>query len=176
MAREEDRTDRFNLGAYRCPISARSAVNQRWFDIGLNWFYGFNTKKTSSVLKGLETGAPAPNSNVVEALQICKRSIRLSDEAGIAQHPAILHLDIHLLEMSDMLERGMRSADPTTPSRLRSAYRFVPSGGSRRSDVLALQVGPHSSPNRARIDVPRHSKAVSSCGISNNGCLRRSRK
>src|ERR1700675_586690 len=42
MAREEDRMDRFNLGAYRRPISTRSAETQRWFDIGLNWCYGFN--------------------------------------------------------------------------------------------------------------------------------------
>jgi hypothetical protein len=34
--------DRFNLGAYGRPISTRSAETQRWFDIGLNWCYGFN--------------------------------------------------------------------------------------------------------------------------------------
>ncbi len=34
--------DRFNLGAYGRPISTRSAQTQRWFDIGLNWCYGFN--------------------------------------------------------------------------------------------------------------------------------------
>src|ERR1700759_3296780 len=34
--------DRFDLGAYGRPISTRSAETQRWFDIGLNWCYGFN--------------------------------------------------------------------------------------------------------------------------------------
>ena len=34
--------DRFDLGAYKRPISTRSAETQRWFDIGLNWCYGFN--------------------------------------------------------------------------------------------------------------------------------------
>jgi tetratricopeptide (TPR) repeat protein len=227
--------DRFNLGVYRRPISTHSAETQRWFDIGLNWCYGFNheegikcfekaletdpgcafvywgiayaagpfynltwkehgeteansaTKRcfehvqlaranaasaseverrliealacrfqkphrvtpqefeqwddayagqmrlvyasfpddhdvmallvealmmrTVRRLWNLKTGEPAQNSDVVEALEVCERSIRLADAAGIAQHPAIVHLHIHLLEMSTMPERGMRSAD-----------------------------------------------------------------
>src|SRR5438445_620484 len=66
--------------------------------------------RTVRRLWNLKTGAPAPNSDVLEALQVCERSIRLADEAGIAQHPAIVHLQIPLLEMSTMPERGMRPA------------------------------------------------------------------
>ncbi len=227
--------DHFDLGTYRRPISTSSAETQRWFDIGLNWCYGFNheegikcfekaletdpdcafvhwgiayaagpfynltwkehgkdeanraTKRcfdhvqlaragsagaspveqrliealavrfqqphgvepaefeqwdnayaaamrqvyrdfpddhdvmaltvealmmrTVRRLWDLKTGRPAPNSDVLEALEVCERSIRLSDEAGAAPHPAILHLHIHLLEMSTQPERGIRSAN-----------------------------------------------------------------
>lgn len=67
--------------------------------------------RTVRRLWNLKTGAPAENSDVIEALEVCERSIGLADAAGIAQHPAIVHLHIHLLEMSAMPERGMRSAD-----------------------------------------------------------------
>jgi tetratricopeptide (TPR) repeat protein len=67
--------------------------------------------RTVRRLWNLKTGAPAPNSDVLEALDICERSIRLSDEAGATPHPAALHLHIHLLEMSTQPERGMRSAE-----------------------------------------------------------------
>ncbi len=34
--------DQFNLGTYRRPVSTQSPEAQRWFNIGLNWCYGFN--------------------------------------------------------------------------------------------------------------------------------------
>jgi tetratricopeptide (TPR) repeat protein len=67
--------------------------------------------RTVRRLWDLKTGQPAPNSDVLEALEVCERSIRLADGAGSSPHPAILHLHIHLLEMSTQPERGMRSAD-----------------------------------------------------------------
>ncbi|MBD9626958.1 tetratricopeptide repeat protein [Ensifer sp. ENS06] len=67
--------------------------------------------RTVRSLWNLKTGTPAPNSDVLEALQVCERSIGLTDEAGLQAHPAILHLHIHLLEMSTVPERAMRSAE-----------------------------------------------------------------
>src|SRR5262249_7145411 len=50
--------DRFNLGPYRRPISTGSAQTQRWFDIGLNWCYGFNHEEGIKCFeKALETDA-----------------------------------------------------------------------------------------------------------------------
>ena len=34
--------DRFDLGSHTKQISTQSGEAQRWFNIGLNWFYGFN--------------------------------------------------------------------------------------------------------------------------------------
>ena len=34
--------DRFNLGAHSLAISTTSPEAQRWFDLGLNWCFGFN--------------------------------------------------------------------------------------------------------------------------------------
>lgn len=34
--------DRFDLGSHSRPISTTSAAAQKWFDLGLNWCFGFN--------------------------------------------------------------------------------------------------------------------------------------
>ena len=67
--------------------------------------------RTVRRLWDLKTGAPAPNSDVLEALAVCERSIAMTDAAGDDPHPAIIHLHIHLMEMSTQPERAMRSAD-----------------------------------------------------------------
>ena len=33
---------RFNLGTHSLAISTTSPEAQRWFDLGLNWCFGFN--------------------------------------------------------------------------------------------------------------------------------------
>jgi tetratricopeptide (TPR) repeat protein len=67
--------------------------------------------RTPRRLWNVRTGAPAKNSDVVEAVQVCDRSIQLNTQAGLAQHPAIVHLHIHALEMSNTPELAMASAD-----------------------------------------------------------------
>jgi hypothetical protein len=37
--------DRFNLGAHTRKVRTLSAETQRWFDLGLNWCYGFNQEE-----------------------------------------------------------------------------------------------------------------------------------
>ena len=67
--------------------------------------------RTPRRLWDVKTGMPSRNADTVEALAICDRSIALADQQRIAQHPVILHLQIHLREMSHEPERAMRSAD-----------------------------------------------------------------
>ncbi len=67
--------------------------------------------RTPRRLWNVKTGKPAKASDVLEALEIIDRSVRLSKDAGQKPHPAVIHLHIHALEMSNTPEWGMESAD-----------------------------------------------------------------
>ncbi|WP_213774512.1 hypothetical protein [Bradyrhizobium sp. dw_78] len=67
--------------------------------------------RTPRRLWDVRTGLPAKNSDVIEALEICDRAIELADRQGVKPHPAIVHLHIHALEMSNEPQRAMRSAE-----------------------------------------------------------------
>ena len=67
--------------------------------------------RTPRRLWDVKTGQPAHGSDIVEALQSCERAMRRADELGVRQHPGILHLYIHALEMSNTPEAGTRAAD-----------------------------------------------------------------
>jgi len=67
--------------------------------------------RTPRRLWNVKTGAPAKGSDILEAVRVCERSIELSDHHGTKQHPAIVHLHIHALEMSNNPQLATRSAD-----------------------------------------------------------------
>jgi tetratricopeptide (TPR) repeat protein len=71
--------------------------------------------RTPRRLWDVHTGLPAQNSDVLEAIEVCERAIDLREKAGLPQHPAILHLHIHCLEMSSEPERAKQSAEWLTP-------------------------------------------------------------
>lgn len=71
--------------------------------------------RTPRRLWDVKTGMPAKGSDVLEALQACERSMQQANELGRMHHPAILHLYIHALEMSNMPQLGMRAADVLAP-------------------------------------------------------------
>jgi tetratricopeptide (TPR) repeat protein len=66
--------------------------------------------RTPRRLWNVKTGLPAKNSDVIEALEVCERAINLADQEGSRKHPAIVHLHIHILEMSNEPERAAASA------------------------------------------------------------------
>ncbi|MCH1522543.1 MAG: hypothetical protein L7T80_06925, partial [Arenicellales bacterium] len=59
----------------------------------------------------VKKGCPIEGADTLEAIGLCEQAITLADRRGEAQHPAILHLHIHLLEMSPEPEKAMDSAD-----------------------------------------------------------------
>ncbi len=67
--------------------------------------------RTPWKLWDVKRGVPPPNTDTYEALHIIERSIQMKEAAGETQHPAILHLHIHVTEMSNEPERAMASAD-----------------------------------------------------------------
>jgi tetratricopeptide (TPR) repeat protein len=66
--------------------------------------------RTPRRLWDVKTGLPATNSDVLEALEVCERAIAEADQNGLKTHPALLHLHIHILEMSNEPERAWTSA------------------------------------------------------------------
>lgn len=67
--------------------------------------------RTPRRLWNVKTGAPAKGSDILEAVEVCERSIELADRQGRKPHPAIVHLHIHAMEMSNHPQLAMRSAD-----------------------------------------------------------------
>ncbi|MBS0531759.1 MAG: hypothetical protein JSS22_20570 [Proteobacteria bacterium] len=66
--------------------------------------------RTPRRLWDIKTGVPAANSDALEALDVCERAITAADQNGLKPHPALPHLHIHILEMSNEPERAKASA------------------------------------------------------------------
>ena len=59
----------------------------------------------------VKTCLPPKGADTYEAIRLCEYAIGLAGQSDEEHHPAILHLHIHLLEMSPEPERAMDSAD-----------------------------------------------------------------
>ncbi len=66
--------------------------------------------RTPRRLWDVKTGLAARNSDVIEALEVCEGAIEAAERQGRSGHPALLHLHIHILEMSNEPERAEASA------------------------------------------------------------------
>ena len=67
--------------------------------------------RTPRRLWDMKSGRPAKDSDVLEAIEVCERSMAVKEKNGTSQHPSIVHLHIHALEMSTEPERSLKAAD-----------------------------------------------------------------
>ena len=80
--------------------------------------------RTPWALWDLVTGEPAPGADTLEVIEALEAAIAALEAAGEPDHPGLLHLYIHAMEMSPTPERALRAAD-----RLRE---LVPDAGHLR--------------------------------------------
>ncbi len=59
----------------------------------------------------LPTGAIAENAGTEEAMEVMEEAFRDLDDVGANQHPGLLHLYVHLMEMSPFPERALKAGD-----------------------------------------------------------------
>jgi tetratricopeptide (TPR) repeat protein len=67
--------------------------------------------RTPWQLWDLATGEPAEGADTSEAIEVLERALRSVEEAGDEPHPGLLHMYIHLMEMSPHPERALRACD-----------------------------------------------------------------
>lgn len=67
--------------------------------------------RTPWALWDLETGAPADGADTTEAMSVLETAFRDLDHRGANRHPGLLHMYIHLMEMSPNPERALKAGD-----------------------------------------------------------------
>ena len=67
--------------------------------------------RTPWALWDLPTGQPAEGADTVQSIAVLERSIQQVEDEGREPHPGLLHLYIHVMEMSPHPERALRTGD-----------------------------------------------------------------
>jgi tetratricopeptide (TPR) repeat protein len=67
--------------------------------------------RTAWALWDLKIGEPAEGASTTEAIDVLEKAMAQREQAGDAPHPGLLHMYIHLMEMSPHPERALRAAD-----------------------------------------------------------------
>ncbi len=67
--------------------------------------------RTPWQLWDLKSGEPAAGADTLEAVAVLERGIEQVETNGLAPHPGLLHMCIHVMEMSAHSERALRAAD-----------------------------------------------------------------
>ena len=67
--------------------------------------------RTPWALWDLETGAVAEGADTAEAIEVLEKALRRREERGEEPHPGLLHMYLHLMEMSPHPERALAAGD-----------------------------------------------------------------
>jgi tetratricopeptide (TPR) repeat protein len=67
--------------------------------------------RTPWALWNLETGMPAEGADTAEAVSVLESAFHDLDGVGAKKHPGLLHMYIHLMEMSPHPERALKAGD-----------------------------------------------------------------
>ena len=67
--------------------------------------------RTPWALWDLKSGNPAEGADTLAAIDVLENGMRQVDEGGLAPHPGLLHMYIHVMEMSPHPERALRACD-----------------------------------------------------------------
>ena len=117
--------------------------------------------RTPWALWDLKTGAVAEGADTAEAIEVLEKAMRERDERGEEAHPGLLHMYIHLMEMSPHPERALAAGD-----RLRG---LVPDAGHLEHmpthiDVLCRDYRAVVESNQAAIEADRRFLAREGAG------------
>ena len=117
--------------------------------------------RTPWALWDLATGAVAEGADTAEAIEVLEKAMRERDERGEEAHPGLLHMYIHLMEMSPHPERALAAGD-----RLRG---LVPDAGHLEHmpthiDVLCGDYRAVVESNQAAIEADRRFLAREGAG------------
>ena len=67
--------------------------------------------RTPWALWDLESGQPAEGASTLESVEVLERAMASADQAKHSPHPGLLHMYIHVMEMSPFPERALRACD-----------------------------------------------------------------
>jgi tetratricopeptide (TPR) repeat protein len=67
--------------------------------------------RTPWALWDLKTGNPADNASTLEAIDVLEKAMRCIEESGGYPHPGMLHMYIHVMEMSPFPEKALPACD-----------------------------------------------------------------
>ena len=59
----------------------------------------------------LQSGGPAAEAHTIEAMSVLEKALQQVEQMGLERHPGLLHMYIHLMEMSPHPERALRASD-----------------------------------------------------------------